>query len=101
MLVLPEALLRGYQKGMTFGATIGNRTDEGREHFRRHSRAVQCPGPETETLASWATELGLQIVIGVVERTGGTLYCSSLLFSTPSRDSSPSIGRSCRPEVNV
>ena len=82
LLVFPEALLGGYPKGMTFGATIGNRTDEGREHFRRYSQAaVQCPGPETEALASWAKELSLHIVIGVVERAGGTLYCSSLLFS--------------------
>jgi nitrilase len=82
LLVFPEALLGGYPKGLTFGATVGNRTDEGREHFRRYSlAAVQCPGPETETLASWARELSLHIVIGVVERAGGTLYCSSLLFS--------------------
>ena len=32
-------------------------------------------------LAEWARRLGLHIVIGVVERAGGTLYCSSLLFS--------------------
>src|ERR1035437_8943460 len=82
LLVLPEALLGGYPKGMTFGATVGNRTDLGREHFRRYSQAaVQCPGPETEALVSWAKELSLHIVIGVVERAGGTLYCSSLLFS--------------------
>jgi nitrilase len=82
LLVFPEALLGGYPKGLTFGATVGNRTDEGREHFRRYSQAaIECPGPETETLASWAKELSLHIVIGVVERAGGTLYCSSLLFS--------------------
>ncbi|MGA3345649.1 MAG: nitrilase-related carbon-nitrogen hydrolase, partial [Terracidiphilus sp.] len=72
LLVFPEALLGGYPKGLTFGATVGNRTDEGREHFRRYSQAaIQCPGPETETLASWARELSLHIVIGVVERAGG------------------------------
>jgi nitrilase len=82
LLVFPEALLGGYPKGMTFGATVGNRTDAGREHFRRYSiAAIHCPGPETEALASWAKDLNLHIVIGVVERESGTLYCSSLLFS--------------------
>lgn len=82
LLVIPEALLGGYPKGLTFGATVGNRTDEGRELFRRYSEAaIQCPGPETEMLSSWANELSLHIVIGVVERAGDTLYCSSLLFS--------------------
>jgi len=82
LLVFPEALLGGYPKGMTFGATVGSRTEEGREQFRRYFlAAIECPGAETEALAGWAKELNLHIVMGVVERVGGTLYCSSLLFS--------------------
>jgi nitrilase len=82
LLVMPEALLGGYPKGMSFGATVGNRTDEGREYFRRYSlSAIQCPGPETELLANWSRELNLHIVIGIVERDRSTLYCSSLIFS--------------------
>jgi nitrilase len=32
-------------------------------------------------LAEWAQRLKLHLVIGVIERDGGTLYCTSLLFS--------------------
>ncbi len=82
LVVFPEALLGGYPKGMTFGATVGHRTGDGRDLFLRYSNAaVLCPGAETETLAGWARELNLHLVIGVVERDLGTLYCSSLLFS--------------------
>jgi nitrilase len=82
LLVFPEALLGGYPKGLSFGATVGNRTDQGRELFLRYTQAaIRCPGAETEMLAAWARELGLHIVIGVVERDGGTLYCSGLLFT--------------------
>jgi nitrilase len=82
LVVFPEALLGGYPKGLTFGATVGNRTDEGRELFLRYTKAaIACPGPETEMLAGWARELNLHIVIGVVEREGGTLYCTSLLLT--------------------
>jgi nitrilase len=82
LLVFPEALLGGYPKGMTFGATVGDRTDEGRELFRRYwQAAIEVAGPETEMLEGFARELNLHIVIGVVERAGGTLYCVSLLFS--------------------
>ena len=82
LLVLPEALLGGYPKGLTFGATVGNRTDEGREYYLRYSQAaIRCPGPETDSLATWAKQLNLHIVIGIVERDAGTLYCTSLLFS--------------------
>lgn len=82
LLVFPEALLGGYPKGLTFGATVGNRTNEGRDEFGRYNAAaIRCPGSETEALAGWSKELNLHIVIGVVERGGGTLYCSSLLFT--------------------
>jgi nitrilase len=82
LLVLPEALLGGYPKGLTFGAVVGSRSDAAREQFRRYAAAaIRCPGPETELLAGWARELGLHIVLGVVERDGGTLYCASLLLS--------------------
>lgn len=82
LLVLPEAMLGGYPKGLTFGATVGNRTEEGRDLFVRYARsAVLCPGPETEQMEQWSRELGLHIVIGIIERDGGTLYCSSLLYS--------------------
>ncbi len=82
LVVFPEALLGGYPKGLSFGATVGNRTEEGRELFRRYfEAAIACPGPETKTLAGWAKELSLHIVVGVVERDGGTLYCSSLLLT--------------------
>jgi nitrilase len=81
LLVFPEALLGGYPKSLTFGATVGHRTPEGRDLFLRYRKAsIICPGVETDLLASWAKELQLHIVIGVVERSGATLYCSGLVF---------------------
>jgi nitrilase len=82
LLVLPEALVGGYPKGLTFGATVGNRTYEGRNLFLRYwNSSIVCPGEETEMLAGCAKELDLHIVIGVIERGGSTLYCTSLVFS--------------------
>jgi nitrilase len=82
LLVFPEALLGGYPKGMDFGAMVGARTEQGRDLFLRYwNAAIDCPGPETAELAAWSRELGLHIVIGVVERAGSTLYCTSLLFT--------------------
>ena len=82
LVVFPEALLGGYPKGLDFGAVVGSRSDAGKAMFARYFKgAIVCPGAETEMLAEWARRLGLHIVIGVVERDGGTLYCSSLLFS--------------------
>ncbi len=85
LLVLPEAILGGYPKGLSFGAVVGSRSDAGREQFLRYTRAaVQVPGLETEQLADLSKELNVHLVLGAIERAGGTLYCTALLF-TPDR----------------
>ncbi len=80
--VFPEAFLPGYPRGITFGTVVGDRTPEGREHFRRYWEAsVDVPGRAVDRLAGIAAENSLHLVVGVVERDGGTLYCTALFFS--------------------
>jgi nitrilase len=82
LIVFPEAFLGGYPKGMDFGARVGMRSPEGRRWFRRYFEgAIDVPGPETEALAEAAKAQGAWIVVGVIERDGGTLYCTALMFS--------------------
>jgi nitrilase len=82
LVLFPEAFLSGYPRGLDFGAVVGSRSDEGREDFRRYwESSVDVPGPATEQLGRCARELGIYLVIGVVERDGGTLYCSVLFFA--------------------
>src|SRR5690242_19595323 len=46
LIVLPEALLGGYPKGLDFGVTVGSRSDAGRRDFGRyHAGAIDIPGP--------------------------------------------------------
>jgi nitrilase len=81
LVVFPEAFVGGYPKGHTFGVSVGVRTPEGRDEFRRlFENAVAVPGPSTEFLGSTAQDHGVHLVVGVVERDGGTLYCSALIF---------------------
>ena len=39
------------------------------------------PGPVTQTLGAAARQFGQHLVIGVIERAGGTLYCTVLFFA--------------------
>lgn len=81
VVVLPEAFLGGYPKGFDFGVTVGARTREGRDEFRRYfDSAVDVPGPEIQTLSDLTADLGVYVVVGAVERRGGTLYCVALFF---------------------
>jgi nitrilase len=80
--VFPEAFVGGYPRGVTFGTVVGERTAEGRDHFRRYwESAVDVPGPTVDRLARLARATGLHLVVGVVERDGGTLYCTVLFLS--------------------
>ena len=57
------------------------RAPEGREEFRRYfDSAVVVPGPATEAIGGIAAKNGLYLVVGVIERDGGTLYCTVLFF---------------------
>ncbi|MBU5236527.1 nitrilase-related carbon-nitrogen hydrolase, partial [Vibrio cholerae] len=38
------------------------------------------PGPETEALAGLSARTGASLVLGVIERSGSTLYCTVLYF---------------------
>ena len=77
LVVFPEAFVSGYPKGADFGTVVGSRSREGREWFRRyHESSVDIPGPALERLAEIARANAVHLVIGVVERAGGTLYCS-------------------------
>ncbi|MEW2570654.1 nitrilase-related carbon-nitrogen hydrolase [Streptomyces sp. NPDC047070] len=81
VVVLPEAFIGGYPKGLDFGITVGSRAPAGRELFRRyHAAAIEIPGPEVTALAALTRELRCHAVVGAVERQGGTLYCVALFF---------------------
>ncbi|MGO3406896.1 carbon-nitrogen hydrolase family protein [Marinomonas sp.] len=81
-MVMPEALLGGYPKGETFGTYLGYRIDEGRVTFAAYfDNAVTVPGKETVALAELSARAKAAIVIGVIERSGSTLYCTSLYFT--------------------
>ncbi len=96
LVVFPEALLGGYPKGITFGSAVGSRSAEGREWFRRYwEAAIDVPGDETKQVQALADELELAIVIGVIERTVGTLYCTALTFRPLA--GSPNIHRKLMP----
>ncbi len=83
LVVFPEAFVPAYPRGLSFGAVVGSRSDEGRRLFARYfNNAVEIPSPATDRLGLAAREAGVWLAIGVIERdrAGGTLYCTLLYF---------------------
>jgi len=75
IVVFPEAFISGYPKGHDFGVSVGIRSPEGREVFRRFfENALEVPGSDCEFIGKVAHDHSVYLVVGVVEREGGTLY---------------------------
>ncbi len=82
LVLFPEAFISGYPRGLDFGAVVGSRSDAGREDFKRYfESAVEVPGPAVAALSKAARVNSVYLVIGVIEREGGTLYCCVLFFA--------------------
>jgi len=81
LVLFPEAFLGGYPKGDGFGVAVGVRTEKGRDDFARYfAGSIEVPGPETQRIARAAQQAKAFVVIGVIERELGTLYCTVLYF---------------------
>lgn len=79
--VFPEAFIGGYPKGANFSIYLGGRTPEGRQDFVSYwNSAIEVPGQETAAIGAAAREARMFVVMGVIERAGGTLYCTVLFF---------------------
>ncbi len=79
--VFPEGFVPAYPRGFDFETVVGQRTAEGRDQFRRYfDGAIEVPGPDVDRIAAAAGEHAIHLVVGVIERDGGTLYCTALFF---------------------
>ncbi len=82
LVLFPEAFVSAYPKGLDFGARVGSRSSKGRDDFRRYfESAVEVPGRDCSAIGQAARDAGVHLVIGVIERDLGTLYCTALFFA--------------------
>lgn len=100
LILFPEAFLGGYPRTCDFGAVVGSRTDEGRDQYYKYwqdavdlgdscpeGTGVYKPGAGDgirEELEEVAKNTGVFIVVGVIEKSGGSLYCACL-FVDPNK----------------
>jgi len=90
VILLPESFVPAYPRGLSFGAVVGSRTNEGRRLFQLYwDNAVEVPSVATQALAAAAQEANAYLAIGVTEREAqyshGTLYCTLLYFGPDGR----------------
>ncbi len=84
LMVFPESFIPGYPRGFTFGATIGKRSEEGRQLYAEyHKNSLDLEGSSLKRLEKLSRVYKTYLVIGVTERTAsnGSLFCSMLYIS--------------------
>jgi nitrilase len=82
LVLFPEAFISGYPRGLDFGAVVGARSDAGREDYRRYwESALEVPSADFELLRKAARANSVYLLMGVIERDRGTLYCCVLYFA--------------------
>ena len=82
LVVFPEAFISAYPKGLNFGAKIGSRTPKGRKEFLQYyNSSLDFNSIEFRKLLNIAKKNKVFLVIGVIEKGSGTLYCTILHIS--------------------
>ncbi len=87
LALFPEAFLSGYPSSLDWGGpSAAIREDIAAADYERYWRsAIELDSKGHSRLSEIARETGLHLVVGVIEREQGSLYCTSVMVGADGR----------------
>ncbi len=88
LIVFPELFIPGYPYGMSYGFTVGHRTEEGRRDWKTYyDNSLLADGEEIRVIKDLAARHQVYISIGYSERDPvcATLYNSNMIIAPDGR----------------
>ena len=80
-LTVHDRSIGGYPKMSSFGIVVGERRPEGRDEFVRYAKAaIEIPSPAITRIEQISKDTNVFLVVGVIERENGTLYCTAVFI---------------------
>ena len=82
LIVFPESLVPCYPYGLTFGFTVGSRSEAERADWQRYYEQSVVVSRDLAPVAAAAKAFGIYVSLGITERdeTTYSLYCSNVIF---------------------
>ena len=88
LIVFPESLVPCYPYGLTFGFTVGSRSEAERADWKRYYDQAVIVRQDLQDVAAAAKAAGAYVSLGITERdeTTYSLYCSNVILGITERD---------------
>lgn len=83
LIVFPESLVPCYPYGLTFGFTVGSRSEAERTDWKRYYDQAVVVRQDLQDVAAAAKAAGAYVSLGITERDEATysLYCSNVILA--------------------
>lgn len=83
LIVFPESLVPCYPYGLTFGFTVGSRSEAERADWKRYYDQAVVVRQDLQDVAAAAKAAGAYVSLGITERdeTTYSLYCSNVILA--------------------
>ena len=83
LIVFPESLVPCYPYGLTFGFTVGSRSEAERADWKRYYDQAVIVRQDLQDVAAAAKAAGAYVSLGITERdeTTYSLYCSNVILA--------------------